>query len=61
MRVGIAADHALFALKKQLTQVLREFGQEVRDFGQSGWIDFRTGDSCRQKDRCHKLGLATNR
>ena len=51
MRVGIAADHALFALKKQLTQVLREFGQEVRDFGQSGWIDFLTEDSCRPKPR----------
>jgi ribose 5-phosphate isomerase B len=35
MRVGIAADHAVFAIKKQLTQVLREFGHEVRDFGPS--------------------------
>ena len=61
MRVGIAADHAVFAMKKQLTQLLREFGQEVRDFGPSGWIDFRTGDSCRQKHRCRKQGLATNR
>jgi hypothetical protein len=32
MRVGIAADHALFALIKQLTQVRRDFGHEVRDF-----------------------------
>ena len=47
MRVGIAADHAVIAMKKQLTQLLHEFGQEVRDFGSSGWIDFRTGDSCR--------------
>ena len=61
MRVGIAADHAVFAMKKQLTQLLREFGQEVRDFGQSGWIDLRAGNSCRQKHRCHKLGFATNR
>ena len=61
MRVGIAVDHAVFAMKKQLTQLLREFGQEVRDFGQSGWIDFRTGDSCRQKHQCCKQGLATNR
>ena len=61
MRVGIAADHAVFAMKKQLTQLLRKFGQEVRDFGSSGWIDFRTRDSCRQKHRCHKQGLATNR
>ena len=61
MRVGIAADHAVFAMKKQLTQLLREFGQEVRDFGSSGWIDFRTGDSCRQKHRCYKQGLTTNR
>jgi hypothetical protein len=48
-------------MKKQLTQLLREFGQEVRDFGQSGWIDLRTGDSCLQKHRCRKQGLATNR
>ena len=61
MRVGIAADHAVIAMKKQLTQLLREFGQEVRDFGSSGWIDFRTGDSCRHKHRCRKQGLATNR
>ena len=61
MRVGIAADHAVIAMKKQLTQLLREFGQEVRDFGPSGWIDFRTGDSCRQKHRCYKQGLTTNR
>jgi ribose 5-phosphate isomerase RpiB len=52
MRVGIAADHAVIAMKKQLTQLLHEFGQEVRDFGSSGLIDFRTGDSCRQKHRC---------
>jgi len=51
MRVGIAADHAVFAMKKQLAQLLREFGQKVRDFGQSGWIDLRTGDFCRQKHR----------
>ena len=38
-------------MKKQLAQLLREFGQEVRDFGQSGWIDLRTGDFCRQKHR----------
>jgi ribose 5-phosphate isomerase RpiB len=47
MRVGIAADLAVFAIKKQLTQLLRGFGHDVRDFGPSGWIDFRTGDSCR--------------
>ena len=52
MRVGIAADHAVIAMKKQLTQLLREFGQEVRDFGSSGRIDFRMGDSCRLKHRC---------
>jgi ribose 5-phosphate isomerase RpiB len=47
MRVGIAADHAVFAIKKQLIRVMRGFGREVREFGPSGWIDFRTGDSCR--------------
>ena len=61
MRVGIAADHAVIAMEKKLTQLLREFGQEVRDFGSSGWIHVRTGDSCRQKHRCRKHGLATNR
>lgn len=61
MRVGITADHAVFAMKKQLTQLLREFGQEVRDFGQSGWIDLRTRDYCRQKHRRCRRGLATNR
>ena len=61
MRVGIAADHAVFAIKKQLIRVMHDFGREVREFGPSGWLDFRTGDSCRQKHRCHKLGLATNR
>ena len=61
MRVGIAVDHAVFAMKKQLTQLLREFGHEVREFGPSGWIDLRTGDSCRQKHQCCKQGLATNR
>lgn len=35
MRGGIAADHAAFALKGQLTKVLREFGHEVVDFGAS--------------------------
>ena len=33
MRVGIAADHARFALKEQLAKVLRELGHEVVDFG----------------------------
>ena len=61
MRVGIAADHAVIAMKKQLTQLLHEFGQEVRDFGSSGLIDFRTGDSCRQKHRCRKQRPPTNR
>jgi hypothetical protein len=61
MRVGIAADHAVFAIKKQLIRVMRGFGREVREFGPSGWLDFRTGDSCRQKHRCRKQGLATNR
>jgi ribose 5-phosphate isomerase B len=35
MRVGIAADHAGFGLKEQLTKALREAGHEVRDFGPS--------------------------
>jgi hypothetical protein len=35
MCVGIAADHAGFALKKQLTKALRESGHEVVDFGSS--------------------------
>ena len=61
MRAGIAADHAVIAMKKQLTQLLREFGQEVRDFGSSGWIDFRMGDSGRQKHRCRKQRPPTNR
>jgi len=61
MRVGIAADHAVFAMKKQLTQLLREFGQEVWDFVQSGWIDLRAGNSCLQKHRCCGQGLATHR
>ena len=43
MRVGIAADHAVFATKEQLTRVLREFGQEVWGFGPSNWSDFRKG------------------
>src|SRR5690242_2280437 len=33
MRIGIAADHAGFALKEQLTKALRESGHEVVDFG----------------------------
>jgi hypothetical protein len=61
MRFGIAAEHAVFALKKQLTQLLREFRPDVRDVRPSGWIEFRTGDSCRQKHRCRKQRLATNR
>jgi RpiB/LacA/LacB family sugar-phosphate isomerase len=35
MRVGIAADHAGFALKQQLTNALRKSGHEVVDFGPS--------------------------
>jgi len=35
MRVGIAADHAGFGLKEQLTKALRESGHEVQDFGPS--------------------------
>lgn len=35
MRVGIAADHAGFALKEQLAEALRESGHEVVDFGSS--------------------------
>jgi RpiB/LacA/LacB family sugar-phosphate isomerase len=35
MRVGIAADHAGFVLKEQLTKALRESGHEVLDFGPS--------------------------
>jgi ribose 5-phosphate isomerase B len=35
MRVGIAADHAGFVLKEQLTKVLRQSGHEVVDFGPS--------------------------
>ena len=35
MRVGIAADHAGFGLKEQLTKALREAGHQVRDFGPS--------------------------
>ena len=35
MRVGIAADHAGFALKEQLAKALRESGHEVLDFGSS--------------------------
>jgi len=33
MRVGIAADHAGFALKEELAKGLRESGHEVLDFG----------------------------
>ena len=33
MRVGIAADHAGFALKEQLAKGLRDAGHEVLDFG----------------------------
>jgi hypothetical protein len=43
MHVGIAADHALFALKKQLPQVLREFGHEVRDFAGPAGSTFGRG------------------
>ena len=32
MHVGIAADHAVFAMKKQLAQLLREFGQAYADY-----------------------------
>ena len=35
IRVGIAEDHAGFALKKQLTMALRELGHEVVDLGSS--------------------------
>jgi RpiB/LacA/LacB family sugar-phosphate isomerase len=35
MRVGIAADHAGFALKEQLAKALRESGHEIVDFGSS--------------------------
>jgi ribose 5-phosphate isomerase B len=35
MRVGIAADHAGFALKEQLAKALRGSGHEVLDFGSS--------------------------
>jgi ribose 5-phosphate isomerase B len=35
MRVGIAADHAGFGLKEQLTKALSEAGHQVRDFGPS--------------------------
>ncbi len=35
MRVGVAADHAGFALKEQLAKALRESGHEVLDFGSS--------------------------
>jgi RpiB/LacA/LacB family sugar-phosphate isomerase len=38
MRVGIAADHAGFALKEQLTSALRDAGHEVVDFGSSSLI-----------------------
>jgi RpiB/LacA/LacB family sugar-phosphate isomerase len=38
MRVGIAADHAGFAMKKQLTKALRESGHEILDFGSSSLI-----------------------
>ena len=33
MRVGIAADHAGFALKEELTKALSKSGHEVVDFG----------------------------
>lgn len=33
MRIGIAADHAGFALKEQLRKALNESGHEVVDFG----------------------------
>ena len=35
MRIGIAADHAGFALKEQLAKALSESGHEVVDFGPS--------------------------
>jgi ribose 5-phosphate isomerase B len=33
MRVGIATDHAAFALKEELVRLLRAAGHEVTDFG----------------------------
>lgn len=33
MRIGIAADHAGFALKEQLSKTLREAGHELVDYG----------------------------
>lgn len=35
MRIGIAADHAGFALKKELTKALSKSGHEIVDFGPS--------------------------
>ena len=35
MRVGIAANHAGFGLKEQLTTALRDSGHQVQDFGPS--------------------------
>jgi len=36
MRVGIATDHGGFALKEELTRLLRSAGHQVVDFGASG-------------------------
>ena len=38
MRVGVAADHAGFALKEELITALRDAGHEVVDFGSSSLI-----------------------
>ena len=35
MRIGIAADHAGFALKEELTKALSKSGHEIVDFGPS--------------------------
>ena len=36
MRVGIAAEHAVFAIKKQLIRVMRGFERKVQKFDPSG-------------------------
>jgi ribose 5-phosphate isomerase B len=33
MKIGIGSDHAGFLYKERIKQLLRELGQEVRDFG----------------------------
>ncbi|HUA62163.1 MAG TPA: ribose 5-phosphate isomerase B [Verrucomicrobiae bacterium] len=50
MRIAIAADHAGFALKEQLRQILASEGHEVVDFGTS------SAESCDYPDYAQPVG-----